>query len=235
MMKMGLRYVTRVWGYYGLLLLLGVLFLGNISTTGVALALNAALILIGMLMAYNEGAYSGEKACTLAASLEKQMKEGRNIDEKLRSQVYNKKIAAWILIIGSAPFLLISAVNAIVAPFYPEIMNEPAVEEGAEETTGAFEFDYSEEEAEPVSVNWVNVIARVMFMPFVSVYTLVRGNVLNALFFLFSLPLPAACAYGYLMGPKLRDRKLHDIAKGKKRKMKNLKVNKKPRQQKAEV
>ena len=234
-MKMGLKYSVRVWGYYALLLILGVLFLGNLSTDWVALALNAALIVAGMLMAYNEGAYSGEKACTLTASLEKQIKEGRNIDASLRAQVYNKKIAAWILIVGSAPFLLISTINAIAAPFYPEITSEPAVEESAEQTAGSFEFDYSDEEEEAAPVNWANVIARVAFMPFVSVYTLVRGNVLNALFFPFSVLMPSACAVGYYMGPKLRDKKLHDIAKGKKRKMKNLKVNKKPRQQKAEV
>ena len=96
-------------------------------------------------------------------------------------------------------------------------------------------FSFAEESEEDVVINPVNVVARAVFMPYVSVYTLVSGKVLNALFFLFSLPLPAACAAGYLMGPKMRDKKLHDIAKGKKRKMRNLKVNKKPRTPKAEV
>lgn len=232
-MKMGLKYVARVWGYYGLLLLLGVLFLGNLSTDWLAVTLNVAMILAGMLMAYNEGAYSGEKACTLAASLEKQTKEGRPVDEKLRAQVYNKKIAAWILIIGSAPFLLISTINAITAPFYPEVVIQS--EEELQASTGSFEFNYDDEEAESEPVNWANVIARIAFMPFVGFYALVRGNVLNLLFFPFSVLLPGACALGYHMGPRLRDKKLHDIAKGKKRKMRNLKVHKKPRQQKAEV
>lgn len=236
-MKMGLRCAGRVWGYYALLLLLGILFVGNLGTGWVSVALNVVLVLLGMLMAYNEGAYSGEKACTLAASLEKQMKEGRLVDEKLRAQVYDRKVAAWILAIGCAPFLLMSAANAIVAPFYPESVVEETQEAELEkkESEGGFQFDYEADEAESQPVNWVNVITRLAFMPFVSVYDLVGSRTLNALFFLFSLPLPAACSVGYWMGPKLRDRKLREIAKGKKRKMRKLKVNQKPRRPKAEV
>ena len=40
-----------------------------------------------------------------------------------------------------------------------------------------------------------------------------------------ALPTPI----GYLCGPALRKKKLMDIEKGKKRKMKRLKVNRKPR------
>ena len=233
-MKMGLKSAVRVWGYHGLLLLVGLFFISNISQDWVSIGLNVLLVLGGLLMCFNEGAYSGEKACTMTASLEKQMKEGRHIDDALRAQVFNKKVAAWILIISAAPFLLLSAVNAITSPFYPEVRTDLAVEEAAQETPGDFAFAReTEEEAAPV--NPVNVVARLVFMPYVSVYSLVRGNVLNALFFLFSLLMPAITAVGYLQGPRLRNKKLHDIARGKKRKMKNLKVNKKPRQQKAEV
>ena len=64
---------------------------------------------------------------------------------------------------------------------------------------------------------------------------MVSNKTLNALFFLFALPVPLFQSIGYLLGPKLRAKKLHDIALGKKRKMRNLKVNKKPRTPKAEV
>ncbi len=235
-MKMGLKYATHVWGYYAVALAIGLMFLSGMGSTWFAIALDAVLMLAIMLMVFNDGAYNGEKACTLTVSLEKQFKEGRRIDEKLKAQVFNRKIAAWILIIGALPFLLISAVNAIVAPLYPEVIYDQAAEQEQQEKVGSFEFDYSDEQQEPgAPVNGVNVIARLVFMPFVSVYTMVRGNVLNALFFLFSLLLPCMEAVGYLCGPKMRDKKLHDIARGKKRKMRNLKVNKKPRQQKAEV
>lgn len=231
-MKMGLKYAVRGWSYHVLALAIGLMFISSMSGTTFAFILNAALMLAILLMAYNDGAYSGEKACTLAASLEKQIKEGRQVDEKLKTQVYNRKIAAWILIIGMLPMLLISTVNLIVAPFYPET----EVEEEAEVEQESFSFDYSDEEPEEsVPVNFVNVAARLVFMPYVSVYALVDNSTLNLLFFLFSLPIPLVQSVGYLLGPKLRDKKLHDIARGKKRKMRNLKVNKKPRQQKAEV
>ena len=232
-MKMGLKLSTHIWSYHLLMALIGLIFISGMGGAWYGLLVNAALILGMIVMALNEGAYHGEKACTLAVSLEKQIKEGRRIDEKLKDQVFNKKIAAWILIIGSLPFLLVSAVNAIVAPFYPEItVDEMQV---AESTVGSFEFNYEEQETEEAIVNPVNIVARLVFMPYVSIYTLVSGRVLNALFFLFSLLLPGAEAVGYLLGPKMRERKLKDIARGKKRKMRNLKVHKKPRQPKAEI
>ncbi len=233
-MKTGFKCAVRVWFYHLLMLILGVLFITGIDNDLLRVGLNVLLLAGVGMMTFNEGAYNGEKACTLAASLEKQLKEGRHIDEKAREQVFSKKVAAWILIFGSLPFLLVSTVNAIVAPFYPEIVIADKAEE--EETVGDFSNSYTEdveEESEPV--NTTNVVARLVFMPYVSIYTLVRGNVLNFLFFPFSLLLPALEAAGYLCGPRLREKKLKDIVRGKRRKMKNLKVNKQPRRPKAEV
>ena len=231
-MKTGFKLATHIWSYHLLMVLIGVVFISGMSGTWYGLLVNAVLVLGMIAMALNEGAYHGEKACTLAVSLEKQVKEGRGIDEGLKEQVFKRKVAAWILIFGSLPFLLISTINVIAAPFYPEITVEDMKET---EETGSFAFQYEEEAEEGTAVNTVNVVARLVFMPFVSVYTMVDGSVLNALFFLFSLLTPGAEAIGYLCGPKLRDKKLKDIARGKKRKMRNLKVHKKPRQQKAEV
>lgn len=87
------------------------------------------------------------------------------------------------------------------------------------------------EPAEAVPVNWFNVVARLTFMPFVSLYTLLSHH-LMALFILFvplSFVMPAFSLAGYLAGPRLRQKKLAEIKKGKRRKMRNLKVNKKPR------
>ena len=233
-MKLGLKYATHGWGYYLLALVVGLMFLGGMGTAWYTLVLNAGLVIGIVLMAFNDGAYLGEKACTLAASLEKQVKEGRRVDEKLKNETFKKKTALWILIAGVLPFLLLSTVNVIVAPMYPEVAIE---EEEEADTTGSFVFDYdgNQEAVEAQSVNVVNVIARLVFMPYVTTYSLVPGKVLNWLFFLYSLPVPVMQAAGYLLGPKLREKKLKDIARGKKRKMRNLKVHKKPRQQKAEV
>lgn len=228
---MGLKMAAHGWSYYMLALLICLMFIsGSIGST-IALILNILLLIAIWGMVFNDGAYNGEKACTMAATLEKQEKEGRRIDPRLRAQVYDRKVAAWILIFGMLPLLLIAGANAIAAPFYPEI-EEPVVVEERE----SFSFDYGDEtEEEEVQINTFNFVARIAFMPFVSFYTMVSNSTLNILFFLFALPLPLFQCVGYLTGPKLRNKKLHDIALGKKRKMRNLKVNKKPRQQKAEV
>ena len=233
-MKMGFKYATHVWLYHLLMIFIGLLFVGGVTNTVLSISMNVMLLLGVMAMAFNEGSYSGEKACTLAVSLEKQLKEGRRIDEKMKSQVFNRKVAAWIMIFGALPFLLVSTVNAIVAPFYPEYVIEETTEEAVEEDA-SFAFDYSEEEEDDVPINVVNVVARMVFSPFISVYVLVNGNALNALFFLFSLPLPLVFGAGYLLGPKMRDKKLHAIALGKKRKLRKLKVHHQSRQQKPEV
>ena len=229
-MKMGLKCASHGWSYHLLALIIGLMFISGMGGSTFALILNGALLLAVLALAYNDGAYNGEKACTLAASVEKQIKEGRQVEEKLKAQVYNRKNAAWILIIGMLPMLLVSTVNLIAAPFYPE----PEVVEVVEEES--FSFDYSDDAAEEEApVNVANVAARLVFMPYVAFYSLVDYSTLNWLFLLFSLPIPLIQSVGYLLGPKLRAKKLHDIALGKKRKMRNLKVNKKPRQQKAEV
>ncbi len=232
MARTGLGYAVRIWVYHAVLLLIGLLFISGIENDPVRIALDAALLAGAGLLVYSEGAYNGEKACTLGVTVEKQIKEGRPVDENMRAGVFNRKIAAWILILGAAPFLIVSAVNAAVAPFYPEVIMER--EEEDESTLGSFEFDIDAvQDAKPQNV--VNIFARLIFMPFVGVYPMVRGNLLNLLFFPFSLLLPAVSAAGYLSGPRMREKKLRDIARGKKRKMRNLKVHRKPRQPKAEV
>lgn len=230
-MKTGLKMAMHGWSYHLVAALICLMFISGISGW-LSIALNAVLMIAIWGMVFNDGAYNGEKACTLAASLEKQEKEGRRVDEKLKTQVYNKKVAAWVLIIGMLPLLLVSTANLIAAPFFPETEVAQTVEE---EESFSFDYDYEEKAAEEVPVNGFNVAARLVFMPYVAVYSLVSSGTLNWLFLLFSLPLPLFQCIGYLFGPKLRAKKLHDIALGKKRKQRNLKVHKKPRQQKAEV
>lgn len=231
-MKMGLKMAAHGWSYHLLTLLIGLMFISGMAGDTIAVILNVVLLVAVWGMVFNDGAYNGEKACTLAASLEKQAKEGRSVDAKLKTHVYDKKVAAWILIIGMLPLTLVAAANVIAEPFFPEVEEQVGVEE---EESFSFNYDYDEEQKEAVPVNYFKVLARIVFMPYVSVYTMVSNTALNALFFLFALPIPLFQSIGYLMGPKLREKKLRDIAKGKKRKMRNLKVNKKPRQQKAEV
>ncbi len=232
-MKISFTYALKTWGIHVGMVLLAVLFLMGSSGSVIMTILNILVLAGFLLLAFNEGAYNGEKACTLEVSLEKQLKEGRVVDEKLKSQVFSRKTGVIMLLICLLPFLLVSAVNLAVEPLYPAVEQ---VEEEVERE--AFTYDYeAAENAAGQPVNWVNVVARVMFMPYVFSYSLVSPHTLNLLFLLYSFPLPVAAFAGYMTGPRLRQKKLRDIALGKKRKMRNLKVHRdrKPRGPKAVV
>ena len=229
-MNVSLSYAAKTWGIYAVLMFLCLLFMTGASGSVILTILNIAVLLGFILVAFNEGAYNGEKACTLAVSLEKQMKEGRVVDEKMRSQVFSKKTGVTMLVICLMPFLLISLLNLAVAPMYPET---ESVQVEHEKWTDPNEIAETQE----IRVNPVNIAARLVYMPYVFSYSLVPNATLNLLFLLYAFPMPLAAFIGYMMGPKLRQKKLRDIALGKKRKMRNLKVNRqrKPRGPKAEV
>ncbi len=231
-MKVSFSYAMKTWGIYLVLVLIAVLFLAGTSGSALMMALNVVLVAGFALLAFNDGAYNGEKACTLEASIEKQLKEGRVVDERTRQYTFSRKTGVVMFAICLAPFLLLSVLNLAVAPLYPA--NETAEVEEVEREP--FTYDYeAAENPDRGSVNVVNVVARVVFMPYVFTYNLVSASVLNLLFLLYSFVIPSAAFVGYMMGPRLRMKKLHDIALGKKRKMRNLKVNKGPRRPKAEV
>lgn len=222
-MKLSLKYAGRMWGVYAVLLLLNVFFVLGIGNTGWQLVLCGALLLGFGVLLFNEGGYNGEKACTLGALLDRQVKEGRKVDAQQYSETWSVKNGVRALIIMVIPFLLLSTVNAVVYPLYPE---PAAVEEEtpAQSGTGFLVEDMTEPEDVVIPpTNWVNVITRVVFSPFSAVFTLLPARVLNGLFFLFSLILPACDFAGYLCGPRLRQRKLKDIARGKRRKMRKMK------------
>ncbi|MBO4298337.1 MAG: hypothetical protein J5998_06025 [Clostridia bacterium] len=230
-MKVSLTYAAKTWGIYAVLIFLCLLFMTGAPGSVLLTILNIAVLLGFWLVAFNEGAYNGEKACTLEVSLEKQLKEGRVIDEKLRQQTFSRKTAVRMLVICLMPFLLISLLNLAVAPLYPET---EVVETEREKWT----YDYEAiEAAQQQPINWVNVIARVVYMPYIFSYELVSRGTLNILFLFYGIPMPLVTFIGYMMGPRLRQKKLKDIALGKKRKMRNLKVNRQRKQRgpKAEV
>ncbi|MCI5546412.1 MAG: hypothetical protein MR399_05600, partial [Clostridiales bacterium] len=89
-MMVGLKYASKTWGLYAVLVLLSVLFLSGLGGGVLAVLLNVALLLVFLVLMFNEAAYNGEKACTLAATLDKQVKEGRPIDEQLKKQVFSR-------------------------------------------------------------------------------------------------------------------------------------------------
>lgn len=228
--KLGFKYAMQTWGYHLVAMLLGVFFISTMS--GVLGMIINLLLIVGIVgVSLNAGAYQGEKASTAAANIRKHEKEGRRVSELQRGAVYKKSVAAWIMIFGCLPFLLLSGANLMEAA---KLSEAAVVEQSAEGQTDSDIAD-SENEQTGVTAPPVNAAARIVFSGYISFYSLVSGTVLNYLFFVFSLPIAAAMAIGYLCGPRLRNKKLYDIVKGKKRKQRNLKVNKNDRRNKPVV
>ncbi|MGI6173432.1 MAG: hypothetical protein ACOYI8_05965 [Christensenellales bacterium] len=238
-MNAGCKMGLRVLMYYGLMMLLSILFL--VGMNGWLLYTLNALLLLGFgALVFNDCAYQGEKAATTLAMVEKQRAEGHTVDPLYEKQVFSKRNAVYLLLTAALPLLLLSAVNLALEPHYPVVevttaAEEPAAEEETEKLPydeGAFPEANAElpQPAEPISrAALFMAFMRALFMPFLGLYTLVSAHVLYVLFLPLSLLLPTVGAIGYLQGPKLREKKLDDIEKGKKRKMRNLRVNKKPR------
>ncbi len=237
-MNAGCKMGFRVLMYYGLMVLLSILFLSGM-TGWLLYTLNALLLLGFGALVLNDCAYQGEKAAKTLAMIEKKRAEGLSVDPLYEKQAFSKRNAVYLLLTAALPLLLLAAVNLACEPYYPVVEvsaeAEMPVEEEAEPLPydeGAFPEANAEipEPEEPMSrVVLLMVITRALFMPFLGLYTLVSAHVLYILFLPLSLLLPTAGAIGYLQGPKLREKKLDDIEKGKKRKMRNLRVNKKPR------
>lgn len=212
-----------MWGIYVVLMLLSIFFVIGLGSTTWQLVLGALLLVGFGALLFNEGGYNGEKACTLGALLDRQVKEGRKVDAQQYSETWSIKNGVRSLIVMVLPFLLLATVNAVVYPLYPEV---PVVEEqeATGSGTGFLVDDMTEpEEIETTPTNWVQVVTRVVFAPFASLFTLVSNDTLNALFFPLGLILPVCDFAGYLCGPRLRARKLKDIARGKRRKMRKMK------------
>ncbi len=234
--KTGFKYAVHVWGYHLIAALMGVAFITSMSGTW-GIIINSLLIVGIVAIALNEGAYQGEKACTVTATIEKQEKEGRRVSELQRKMVYKRSVAAWIMIFGCLPFLLLSTLNLLVKDGSEQTVVEQTQQTAESQKPDGFAFNYGDEEEQgpALSISPVRAVTRVVFSSYVAFYSMMSSSMLYIMFFVFSLPVAASMAVGYLCGPYLRKRKLYDIAAGKKRKQLNLKVNKKPRRPKAEV
>ena len=234
-MSLPLKYASRTWGIYIVLMLICILFLSGI-TNAIVLTLVSVALLAGFgLLVFNEAAYNGEKACTTDAIVEKQIREGRQPDERLKKAGFSKKTGLAMYAICLVPFLIVSLVNLAVAPNYPSLAELEAQTQEREAFYQPEEDEVEEIAAQPT--NWARVTARAVYMPYMFSYALAdtNENALNWLFLLYAFVMPTVAFVGYMLGPKMRQKKLHDIALGKKRKQRNLKVNKKPRTPKAEV
>jgi len=237
-MRASLKFAGRVWLYY---LMAGVLCgMMGASESAFGIILNIALLAGICGICLNDGGYRGEKACTLNASIEKLQKDGRPIDPAAQKNTWNKLTAYRMLAMVVIPFWLLAAVNLIVNPPRPGM---PAVIARAETESALpppVQIIGDEPEAdEVISVITpaliINTVTRLVFIPYNFTYFFLSEVWLYGLFFLYAVPFPLAACLGYLNGPKLYDKKIKDMLKGKRRKMRKIRAERKPRQQKPVV
>jgi hypothetical protein len=176
----------------------------------------------------------------LNASLEKQKKDGRAIDPEAYKNTWNKLTAYRMLAIVIIPFWLLAAVNLIVNPPRPDAPAVIAQSEADSALPPPVQLIGDEaEEAEaaggiaPALI--VNTVSRLIFIPYNFTYFFLSEVQLYWLFFLYAVPFPLAACLGYLNGPKLYDKKIKDMLKGKRRKIRKIKAERRPREQKPEV
>ena len=201
--------------------------------------LNLAMLAGMGFMMFSDGGYRGERACTMTATVDRLEGEGRQPSADMLAGRFAPKAAVVAFLTCALPLLLVAGVNLAVEPYYPPVIMEESsltMEELSEQYAQMSEEELAalKAEADATPTNWVNVAARAVYMPFVFAYRPFGDNPhgLNLLFLAFSLRSALPEPAGYLCGPRLRKKKLMDIEKGKKRKLKKLKVNPKPREPK---
>lgn len=229
-------------------------FVGNVW---LGCALGMAIYVIYMVMQFTDGADRGERACTLTATIDKIQSEGRQPDDRMLKQKYNRKGALIAFGASALPLLLLAIVNLVLSN--PDAVNESilgiitrvvylpiawltrlfSTSVGVDYTgtfdaaAGAFQ-NISHAGVDFAGV--INTVAGIGEYSFA--YDVHYLTWMRIAYIPFSV-LPALAMFiGYLQGPKFREKKLKEIQKGTRKKRKKLKVYNKtrqPRQIKPEV
>ncbi|MEG0934086.1 MAG: hypothetical protein RSJ41_00695 [Clostridia bacterium] len=245
-MKQGLKLGGRALAIYLMDAVLSLLVLGGIGDDWrwMQLVLNG-LMLAGMaVVMFESGAYRGERAATLSATVERMQEENHVPDEATRAGCFSKKVAGICALTVLLPLLAVASINLIAQPLYPPVMaeeNAPTPEELGAMLAGMNEGERAQYEMElreqVAKTNYVSVATRLVFMPMVGVYGFFGRNPtgLNWLFVLFSALVALPAALGYLLGPQYRAKKLEQMRKSNRRKLRKAKVSAQRRPPKPEV
>ncbi len=211
----------------------------------IGIILGIAVYFVYIVIMYAEGAERGEKACTLSATVSKLESEGKNVDEKMKKQMFEKSKAIKACIYASLPLFLLALANVIFAEntgvyenflgtltrivFMPCAWLTRTFNElvgwnidGALDLSKAIfaSVDYS-------GIDFTKVAALKTTAQLVNAYNSHYIMILRLLFIPFSFIPSLSMMVGYLRGPKFREKKLKDIEEGSRKKRKKLKVNKK--------
>lgn len=226
-----------------------VAFVGNMWLGG----LLGLLIFAGFaVMQYGEGCERGERACTLRDTVDKMRKEGREPEEVMLKQLYDPSMAVKAFLISSLPLTLLALVNLILAD--PHSVSESIL--GTVTRIVFFPAAWlTRLLAESVGIDYAGTMQAITGVvgsltrggidfgaaigslsgvaDYAVAYDLYYLTILRIGYIVVSFIIPAAMMIGYMRGPRLREQRLKDIAKGTRKKARKLKVfNNKPRQRK---
>lgn len=225
-----------------------VTFVGN---EYLGFALGAVIYATFMILQYGDGCDRGERACTLTATMEKMLSEGREPDQKLRSQTFDKANAVKAFLYSSLPLALLAGVNVLLADtsgvgentlgmitrlaFFPaawltRLMTALVGVDyaGALDASNAVFGNLSRAGFDFPSL--LNQLAGIETYAYA--YDFHYLTWLRVMYIPISFISPLFMMLGYLQGPKMRLKKLEEIKKGTRRKRKKLKVFGKPKQPK---
>lgn len=234
-MSTGMKMAMRTFVMYLANVLMCGLFVLWFSWTWLQTLLSIALMAGFGLMCYNEGGWNGERDVTLERTAQKRMAEGKAVDQDTMDHVFNRKHAATAFLVVSLPLCALAVVNLLASPAYPAPAQVQEVsQEQASEDPFAYDVQKVEKMAQladavPQEPAWqpiLRIVTRIAFIPLLPLYAPLENNptLLYALFIPFSFVLPACTAIGYLRGPQIREKKIEEIARGKVRKRKSLRV-----------
>jgi len=225
-MKTAFKMGARSWLYLLVLLVLFFLFISALLSAyaWIRIGLGSVLLLGALFMMYSDGAYRGERAATQASPIARKIEVGPRLSGEELSARFDRGPAIASIFFGAALPLLLVGVAAL--------LNVPSVDDMV---TGWFVTGPIPEGAIVISAGeMANVGLRLIFLPFMVITEPLEGALGVLGLYIAIIPmvflLPVAGAVGYLMGPRLRIKKIQAIEKGAKRKRRNLKVHKKPRQ-----
>ncbi len=259
-MKPAFKMGWQMLVYHIIAMVLSLMFVSMLgSALWLQIILSLALLAAYCFMLYSDGCSRGERAATLSVQTDRQREVGRAVDPDLAQDCFKPSTAWKGYLIGICLTALIAICNIVAEPFFPpfqpmsdeelselnasmqtaqqQLAMQPELEAGPEgelvvpDETPAPAVVADEAGAADVRINPFNIVARIVFTPFLFLYTPLQHHavLLNWLFLVLALAVPLLAPIGYLQGPRLRQKKLIMIEQGKKRKMRNLKVNKKPR------
>jgi len=225
-------------------------FVGNMW---IGFALGAFIYFAFLVIQYADGCDRGERACTLRDTVEKIKKEGKQPDDTMLKQVYNPSMAVKAFLITALPLCALAVINLLLAD--PEAVNEttlgtitrivffPAAwltrlftEMVGMDYTGVIKATNSVVGA--IGRTGINYQAAIESLSGVTTYAVAYDlyylTIMRVCYIVISFLAPAAMMLGYMRGPKLREQRLKEIAKGTRRKAKKLKVfgSSKPRERK---